>query len=53
MEKELNNCKAKSSKQYQNVIKDLNQKLSGKVLMIENQRKKLETLCKGKKKVEI
>ena len=56
MEKELNNFKAKSlnySQQHQNVIKDLNQKLSRNALIIEKQRQELETLCKGKKKMEI
>ena len=56
MEKELNNFKAKSlnySQQHQNVIRDLNKKLSRNAFIIEKQRKELETLCKGKKKMEI
>ena len=54
IEKELNNCKAKSlnySQQHQ--IDYLNQKLSKNALIIERQRKEIETLCKGKKKMEI
>ena len=45
--------KAKSLKQYQNVIEDLNQKILRNALIIENQRNELERLRKGKKKMEI
>ena len=45
--------KAKSLKQYQNVIEDLNQKILRNALIIENQRNELERFRKGKKKMEI
>ena len=45
--------KAKSLKQYQNVIEDLNQKILRNALIIENQRNELERFRKGRKKMEI